>query len=578
MAWVGAAALAALLLRLELRRPDRRRLALRAACVVAAAAALALLLQPPLLPARPGVSGVAIVTTPGTTPALRRRLLDSLPGAVVVPWPDSVPGPAALRSRRPDTRTIVVAGWGLPAAALDPVPGVTVVFRPGPPPPGLEVLDRPLAVRLGDPVVIRARAVPAPGVRVARFEGPGGVRDSARMPGDSATVLVFRATPAAAGTARFVLRLPPADPDTLSVVVLPRRPPAVLVLEAAPAFETRFLRRWLEDQGAAVAVRSRISRDRDRVERVNLPALALRPLTPALLGRFDVVIADGGSLGGLGPAEREALLRAVEDSGLGLLVAPDSAAARQRPFFPFTTTGTGEQEERSVRPAWPGRSDGSLTPVPARPAALDAADGVQPLMRDPVGRVIAATARRGAGAIGTSLVLAPSRWLLEAEPAAFGGYWAALLGALARPRGDRWEAVADGPVVPGLPVILALTTRDTVPQALVRAPGGTTDTLGLARDPAEPSRWWARYWPAAPGTHLAVNRDGEPYPFVVEPRGGTGREARARLAATARWTAANRLPAPPGAAPRRAPLGPVVPFAVLVVALGLLWAEGRRLG
>lgn len=576
-AWVVAASLAALLVGLEIRRPDRRRLLLRSGLVLLVVAALVLLLRPPMLPSQPGPHGVAVLLTPGADDAARGFLADSLPGAPTLSSPDSVADLGALQRRLPEAHTAILAGWGLRASQLMRHGTLALRRHPTRQPPGMTRLEWTREVNLGNAASAYLRLEASDGDRLVRFEGPGGERDSVQVPADSAGQVVFRVTPKSAGVARLLVAVEGASADTLPVIVRRGTLPAVLILEGFPSFETTFLRRWLAGQGGSVAVRTTVSRGRDRVDRVNLPTLALRPLSPGLLDRFDLVLIDGPTLAGLGPSERRALASAVESGGLGLLVTPDSLARRDPEFFPFRLSPTGDIDDRLVRPLWPQRADRSTTAVPAAAESIDPSPTLQTLMRDPVGRILAAAIRRGSGRLATSVVVAPSRWMLEQESAAFGGYWSTLLQATAHSRGDRWSVLLDGPAVPGLPVTLVLQSEHPSPVAIVLSPSGHTDTLGLVQDLTDPSRWWARFWPDLPGTYAVAREGEEPHPFVVEPSTGTGREARSRLDATAWWSELSEAGPAPEFRPVRRPLRPLGPFLLLLTSLGLLWGENRGL-
>src|SRR5690606_4717519 len=129
------------------------------------------------------------------------------------------------------------------------------------------------------------------------------------------------------------------------------------------------------DQGAAVAVRTRLSRDQFRMDRINLPGVALGTVTAALLDRFDLLVVDGATLQALTAAERRVLDEAVRAGGLGLLVAPDSLARRSAGSFPFELTATGDLDGRMVRPTWPGQPGGMHGPVPALAAEIAPGSG-----------------------------------------------------------------------------------------------------------------------------------------------------------------------------------------------------------
>ncbi|MFN2315820.1 MAG: hypothetical protein ABR551_06915 [Gemmatimonadales bacterium] len=575
MVWAAAAALGLGLAALEARRADRRHLGVRMVAVLVAVASLAALVRPPSLPSLAPRTDVVLLVTPGANETAVARLRDSLPGVPMYRWPDSIADLADLRLHLPDLHRLHVAGWGLREAFWIGHDDMDVSFHPAPPPYGISHVAWPAVVRLGDAIPFVARLNAPTDEGAIWLERPNGTVDSLPLSGLAGPVARFQATANAAGEWAYVLGMPGIPAETLHVAVRPAKPPAVLILEGSPAFETTFLRRWLAEQGATVAVRSRLSRDQFRTERINLPGVALGTITETLLNRFDIVMLDGSTLQALSGAERGALDRAIREGGLGLLVAPDSLARRDAQRFPFRLTSTGDLDIRMVRPQWRGQRGGTSVPVPAMAEEIVAAAGVRPLMRDPAGRVVAATAAYGAGMVGTSMILAPSRWLLEEEPAAFAGYWQAMIAALARNRSDQWALAADGPPAVDLALSLVLVTSDSQPRATVTRPDGLVDSLGLARDPAEPQRWWGRYWPMEAGWHHATNGDGEPYPFHVSVLRDTAREAAARLMATARRAGASPVDSEGFQEPARRPLPPLLPFLALVVATGVLWGEGR---
>jgi hypothetical protein len=227
---------------------------------------------------------------------------------------------------------------------------------------------------------------------------------------------------------------------------------------------------------------------------------------------------------------------------------------------------------------WVGRRDRSTTGIPALPAELQPRRGQTELVLDPVGRILVAAMRAGLGRIGTSLLVAPSRWQLEGDSTAYGEYWSRLYLALARGgEAERWDVVSDGPVMEQVASALVLTTDDPAPVVELTAPDGSVDTIGVAQDLADPSRWWGRFWPRLPGWHQATNRGGATYQFDVRAMQLSSTEIIARQAATAQRAALSVVSEPGTSTRVRAPLAPLIPFVLLVLSLAGLWAEGRGL-
>ena len=469
-------------------------------------------------------------------------------------------GLAALEWSRPD-RTH--RGWRVAlvlvvAAALTDLarPEGAADAPPSPPPPHAMLLDAPDAVTLGEPVEVRGTldlAGPAPAVVV--LADPLGPVDSATV---TAAAPHFRLTGRPRATGGMVYRLAVrgagrSREDSLGVAVTPQRPPALLILDASPSFETAYLKRWLTARGARLALRTTLTRDRARVERVNEPGTGPLALTPATLGRFDAVLADAAALAALSAAERRALQAAVTDDGLGLLVTAGTPDASVLPALSgFAIVGEDSVERRVARPAWDGMPRRSRVGIELAAGTLARRAGLAPLVRDDAGRLLAARRTAGAGAVATTLVRAPSRWRLEGEDDLFAAYWSLLIGAVAR---DTATEVRLEGAAPRADRRLDLTVLSaTRPTVRVRSPDGGTETLALAQDPSDPRQWRGTTWPRQAGWH-AVEFGDRSQPFLVHP------------APRAAGAGAEQLRPRP-----RAVLG----FLLLLAALTALWVESRR--
>ncbi len=268
--------------------------------------------------------------------------------------------------------------------------------------------------RLADSLIAAPRYA-LPEARVAGFDVEI-VPDAGRN-----TLLVGNRAPA--GRALSLLVLVEASGDTLAVEpfgvsVEAPVPLRVLVLQGAPRFETRHLKNWLAEEGARLAIRSTISRDRYRTEFLNLPERDLSRLTPAVLRTFDVMILDGRVLAALSDTERRVLRTAVREEGLGVLLGPDLLIRNDGPserfFQPFEGRPLDEAEQRRVRLTWGNTVLASS--IPAEPYAIAPAWGVALLMQDEAGHGVAAMRLQGMGRVGLSLATETYRWVLEGTP------------------------------------------------------------------------------------------------------------------------------------------------------------------
>jgi hypothetical protein len=555
---------------LEYQRPNRSHLLLRVLAAAIAVAALAVLVLVP----RGG--GTVIVLTPGAPLASHSRQAVSL---------DQVQSLAAVERR---AATIRLAGWGLlPHEWPDGVRALAG-FERADLPFGIVRLDSPTEVGVGEPLPVRGRVnLAGEDSAWVLLEDPSGPRDSARVAGDSSGFTLMD-RPRAPGAAPYRLRIRSAhhleSAETLGVAVQPEVLPSLLILDGSPSFETGFLKRWLGERGARVAIRTAISRDRFRTETLNGATGEIGGLTEALLARYDAVLADGETIAGLSPEERKVLDDQVRSAGLGLLITADAPwlVARRscgllNGYLLDPIEAAGDKRDRRVsRPTVRNGARRSRTGIETETVSLKPA-GIEPLVHDEVGRVMAAWRRAGGGRVALTLLRTPSRWLLEGEPDQYASYWYAMIRAVARDTTTRVFIGAEGPVRPDHPVLLSLATRGSerdrnrTPKVSVRSPEGSSDAVALAQDPFDPARWSGRYWPRTTGWHRLELAGSRAIPFRVGRNSEwVGLEASARLAATVpRIQPAES--SSDGARGWQTPLA----FFLLVGALGLLWTESR---
>jgi hypothetical protein len=582
-AWLGAITLAAAgLAWLESRRPNRAHLASRIIAVLVAIAAIILLLN-----SRPGSSRLTLLT-PGAPLASHSREAVSL---------EQVQSLATLAG---EPSVLRLAGWGLlPHEWPDPTPDIAG-FESAALPHGITQLDAPTETGVGERLIVRGAVTLADAdTGWVILEDPAGARDSTRV---SRTVAGFALSdrPRAPGAVLYRLRVRSPGmaevPETLGVAVREVQLPSVLILDGSPSFETGYLKRWLGERGARVTVRTTISRGKYRTERLNDPGGNAGLLTAGFLARYQAVLADGSSLGSLSTAERAALERQVRERGLGLLVTADAPALIARgtcgllngfvlsPIAAGVTPAAGDKGDRRVaRPVLRDAPRQSRTGIEAEATSLRPA-GVEPLVQDEVGRMVAGWRKAGSGRVALTLLRTPSRWILEGEPDLFAAYWYAMLRAVARDTTTRAFIGAEGPIRADHPVFLTVETSElgqptrnaerSAPVTAVISPSGALDTVPLAQDPFDPSRWTGRYWPRTAGWHRLQFARGRSIPFrVSNPMEWIGVEASARLAATAPRVA-GALGADARGELAHAWLGPLA-FAALVLALSWLWVEGR---
>lgn len=569
------------------RRPNRRWLAARLLASAAAVAALWLLAYPPTRPvaARPNE---AILLTPGYSPDTLRALRRQLGSAAPV-WSYHLPtAPAgshplgsllALAERQPALRQLHVLGQGLPAPDLPalgsvPVRGHGVAFR------GIAAAYWPRQLVLGEPLEVEGRA--APGGQQAAWlslRGAGAGRDSVRVPAGGGPFRL-RYRPRVAGLLLPLLVLRQAGQllatEPLPVEVTDAPQPPVLLLAAAPGFEFKFLKNSLAATGRAVALRTPVSRGLVQTQVVNQPAQALDRLTPALLVRYPLAVADAAALAALAPAESQRLRAAVQAGRLGLVVlagpGPLPAAVPGRAAFRVQPGPAGAQ---SVPLAWP---EAPTSLRAALPASLQPSAGQRPLvLAGPGRRWAVATHRAGLGTVVVSVVPETFRWVLQGDSMGYRAYWSRLLAAALPPPAPAaaWQLTDAWPRQHyPLALRLAAGRRPSPAEALRVRPlaGGPAAHLALAQDPRLPEWSTAPYWPGRAGWHEVRGPGAATFRFFVfDSAAWRGPE----LAARARSQAARAGGAPAGRYLGREPWPAGWLLALFVLAAGFLWLEEK---
>lgn len=495
--------------------------------------------------------GHAVVATTDAALGRARAIADSL-GARVAPR-ESLP---FLHG------TVHVVGAGLDDATLAALRG-RVVPHLDTAGPGVLELAVPRTVLLGATVAIAGRTAAA-GESIV-LVAPDGVSDT--VTADSAGRFRVSVTPRTVGLARYVLQA--IATDTLALHVRDADSLDVLVLLAAPSFEASRLRDWLARRGARVAERVVVSRGRTRTTFINRDRAPVAVDARTLSGT-DVIVADAATLATLGGEARSALLRAVADSGRGLVVLPDARLGAVDGFVGGMTAARAGREGRITFDDGGAATRGAVMLAPWTPAASP----VRALVAATAGGTIPAATWEplGTGRIATSLVAAPSRWLLEGEADAFARYWALLVDAV-RPLAPRAELATPAPSLVHEPVAV-LSPIDTARHAVIEPPDGAPpDTV-----PVVAGR--AAFWPRSAGVHRILV-GGDTVPVLVQGSGAWQTLRRERAATRTLRVALDGTPtsASQPARTERRPLPRWPFFLLLLVATTLAWrfpADGEE--
>ncbi len=318
MAWnyiiigLGLALLVFLLWK-ELRRPRRSRLTARAVATVLAVGALVCMGLPMSCRRQTGVrEKEGVLLTEGYDVDSVREFLR---------------GHAGMKMIRSDDVSMDrwhVFGYGLTREEWTALRPPSLVFHSSSLKAGLVTADWQRKLRKGEPLQVQGHWN-GKGRVTLLLEGMGQVLDSTVVAGDSLFSLNTVPAQVGRGAYKFVALMgkDTLEHEDIPVEVEAGRPLKVLLLASAPSAENTFLVSWLSKEGHAVASRTLVSKSKYQQVYANMAERPLGQLTSALLGDFDLVIADALTLSGGGILPM--LRRQVGEKGLGLVIRVDSA-------------------------------------------------------------------------------------------------------------------------------------------------------------------------------------------------------------------------------------------------------------
>lgn len=535
--------LAAFAVWLEIRRPNQKRLALRALAVLLAVIALACmaLLVSYQKEAKQNDSEEFALLTKGFT-------IDSIPAKVRLFTADEAIKKAYTRAMFTNSldaladtlkgNPLHIYGHGLNKTQLDELDSLPVIFHPQMPPEGISHISWPQKLKTGKALQVQGTYQnPSAQKVMLLLKGLNTVLDTATIQPNGQWNFELNATPKSNGKQIYQL-LSVSGGDTvlqgsLPFIVEPVKPLKVLILSASPGFETKFLKSWLSAQGYAVAARSAISKEKFNSEYINIKQLPLDRLTASTLAQFDVVIGDLSTLNTLGGTDAASLKHEVEDDGLGIIIRADSTGKTSWLQKEFPTDNV------------PGKESLSALAINSKKSVSDKIgngttgiryhEGTQPLITGANDRVLASSSLAGQGKLVFSTLGNTYSWALGGNQHDYAAVWSALIGKAARRDTNAAMPIeADAMPFVGEPVHLRIAKSTSSAISI------NGEALAHEQNPAMHFEWSAPYWPTEAGWQSVRQNNTTDWFYAWPPTEWKGVQAAAKTAATQQYAASHQ--------------------------------------
>lgn len=201
-----------------------------------------------------------------------------------------------------------------------------------------------------------------------------------------------------------------------------------LMLAAYPSFETKFIKKWLYQNGYPLAFRSEISKAKYSVDFLNRSAAIINQLSTALLKNEDLIIIDYATYNKLSSTEKSALNNSISQ-GLGLILLVDEETPS--PIWQ-TKLLKLDSQQKDLMLSLASSQQRLPTLQQKQQLFISANENQQALVTDQQKKAIAIQQIFGEGKVVISTFAQSYEWELMGKKQDYANYWSALISAATR--------------------------------------------------------------------------------------------------------------------------------------------------
>ncbi|RXG15938.1 hypothetical protein DSM03_103123 [Leeuwenhoekiella aestuarii] len=476
-----------------------------------------------------------------------------------------------LQSQLDSLRKVFILGTGVQPYDFWQLADKNVAFLSGAFPAGINNVNYKTSAVEGDAWNVKAQyAKPKIGNQIV-LEAPGNLAiDSVRFNRSQDTVFSLQARLKAPGN--FVYELVEKDStgieiqrEPLPLHVLPKQQLNILMLNAFPTFEIKYLKNFLAALNHKVLVRNRLTQGKFKYEYFNRERETLQSLNTTVLETIDLVILDGGAWNSLSRKEQYAVRTAVAQQGMGVFLMPDeNLFYGNQPLLNFKFTRTSLSEinlENGVRVSIFGYL---FNPSSDINATLKSGNSL-----------LAAQRFLGFGSVSTTVLTNTYALQLKGNKAAYKAVWSELLKPVLRAEDEvvYWEDSHQS-VYKNEPYDIQF--RTTLNDFKVQDASGAS--LPVSGDPDIEDLWSVTFYPEQSGWHqLQLKTDSivstHSY-YVLDSLDWQAKSSRARILANENYFKSSASEETP--LYLKQAINPLYFLMIFLLAMGYLWLEPKQ--
>jgi hypothetical protein len=408
--------------------------------------------------------------------------------------------------------TIHVFGYGLKDDELQKYGKINLAFHPAEVPAGITSISWKRKLTSGDKLLVQGNFNNnSPKEAKLILRGLQTNLDSVVIPPNTARNFQLSTIPKHLHRAVYNLiavnKLDMVETEDIPVEVIQLRSFQILMLAASPDFENKFLKNRLSQNGYAVAIRNRISKDKFQKEFLNVSSISLDNITAPMLDKFDVLIADTDELSFISKSELQIIQSAVQNKGLGLIVKAESSISSTSFYSKsFSFLRRKENLGKSSSLFLKNANDIVLKLFIEHPVPLRSTAGTQPLIYDDKYSVFVNSTICGNGKIIITTLENTYTLLLSGNYKNYDEVWSLLLNKAAKKFLYK-EVVVVSPALPKLnePAFLSIQNTDHTLEPIQVG----DDKIYLQQDRLLPFIQTGIYWPKQTGWIPQVDTEGK---------------------------------------------------------------------